>query len=804
MEFDLDQRTARLSVGELANFAVGPRDGGDGPTGIWRAQLGSHWHREMEAQTRTETSDASFEVGVTGEIFAGGWTLHLTGRIDQILPHGTTTVLREIKTLTRTVPVSEADLRADYPHYFAQLATYLMLRRIQNPAGELRGELVWVETATGLSQTIVLSREDEKLCDRRIQRVTQFLDQHLRARDRRRNLVIQPAFATPRPGQEDTLDRLIESLATHPITAFEAPTGFGKTGVMLEAGLHALKTGRCDRLVYLTSKSTGQLQVLHTLAQMTALTPAAAPPECHTLYDTPERPDAGGREVPLAVWQVRNKREHCVNHTFHCTRETCRFLQDVESRWPHSGLDRFHLFPQTPPTVETLRQAGTDASICPYEITRTALAFQDVWVGDYNYVFAPRNRGVFTEQPGWNPARTLLIVDEAHNLASRVADAYSAKLTAAELRAVLATLDGLGVSKALLRRWETLTLSVAGIRRTDAVDLPTEEDLAAALAAVVEALTEIPIDYARIEPDVADVLWRPAELVAWLEEPAMTRLLWASRDGELEFTCLDAAPFIGTQLREFGRVILASATIGSTTAAAQAWGLTDSPPQAMSALTPWRNGAYNVAVDLRVDTRYQQRAHHYDTTAQTIAALAGAATECAVVFFPSYRYAETIRDRLEQLEPGIRAELQPRRSDLATQSAWVEQSLALSDVLFLVLGSSFAEGVDMLGGRVSHAMVVGPALPEVNPRQKAWQEELRRKSGDRESAFDRVFRQPGLQKVNQGLGRLVRAPGHRTRVLLHCQRFMDPAYARWLAPEYQHGTHLPDDQSFHNWLNNRV
>lgn len=102
-------------------------------------------------------------------------------------------------------------------------------------------------------------------------------------------------------------------------------------------------------------------------------------------------------------------------------------------------------------------------------------------------------------------------------------------------------------------------------------------------------------------------------------------------------------------------------------------------------------------------------------------------------------------------------------------------------MLFLVLGSSFAEGIDLRGGRVSHAMVVGPALPEVNARQRSRLDELERTGASRDAAFDRVYRIPSLQTVNQGLGRLVRAPGHRTRVLLHGQRFVEVAFARLLA-----------------------
>ncbi len=795
MDFDLAAKTARLSVGELADFAVGPRDGGDGPTGIWRAQLGSYWHREMQAQTTSDHPDAHFEVAIDGEVFHRGWRLQITGRIDQLLVERGTTVLREIKTVTRAVPLPETELRADYPAYFAQLATYLALRRINVPANvetePLRGELVFVETSSGLSQTVTLSRDDEVLFDQRLERVTQFLDLNLRALARRRGLQFSPPFATLREGQEDTRELLETALTDRHIVAFEAPTGFGKTGVMLEVALHALRDATVDRILYLTSKSTGQLQVADTLRRMTA----APESTCHVGRD--KHPAEGSA---LAVWHVRNKAEHCVNHTFHCVRDECRFLQDLEARWPQSGLDRFHLFEDQPRDLPTLRGAGNEAGICPYEITRTALAFQDVWIGDYNYVFAPRNRGLFENQPGWNPARTLLIIDEAHNLPARVADAHSHVLSAADCRAALAELDHQRVPPPLLRAWESLTLLAAGQRACDALDLPTEDDLLEILQRIADQLLHVPLDYAALGPELADTLWRCADLVEWLQSPTLTRLLWAPRDGELHFTCLDAAPVIGGILRGFGRVVLASATLGPPDAFVASLGLAGDELATVNALTPWRDHSYDVAVDARVDTRYQQRAQHHRTTAATIARLHTAATSAVVVFFPSYAYAEAIERQLANDGHPLRVALQPRLPDLAAQSAWMEQNLALADVLFLVLGSSFAEGIDLLGGRVSHAMVVGPALPEVNARQRTRLTELERAGASRDEAFDRVYRIPGLQKVNQGLGRLVRAPGQQTRVLLHCRRFLDTSFARLLARDYQFGVHLPDDEALEDWL----
>jgi hypothetical protein len=168
-------------------------------------------------------------------------------------------------------------------------------------------------------------------------------------------------------------------------------------------------------VLYLTGKSTGQIQVVETLRTMTS--------------------DVGG--APLAVWHVRNKLEHCVNSVFQCVREACAYLDGAERRWPESGLARFYLLDNQPRDLPSLRSAGIGARICPYEITRAALTFNDVWIGDYNYVFSPGSRGLFYDRPGFDPARTLVVIDEAHNLPSRAADAHSHSFSWDDARAGL-------------------------------------------------------------------------------------------------------------------------------------------------------------------------------------------------------------------------------------------------------------------------------------------------------------------------------------------------------------------------------
>jgi Rad3-related DNA helicase len=820
MQFSLENKTASLSVGEFAAFALGPQESGGGGQGIWRAQLGQHWHNELRARTEKEfTTDGvlqtgvQFEVAIDGRLVHRGWTLHLNGRIDQLIG-GT---LREIKSVMRPLPATEAELRAEYPEYFRQLAAYTVLIRTAEETQlaaldrtKLRSELIFVEAGSGLAQTIVLTQFDEALFFHQLDAIIEFLNLRLRATERRRALQFRPAFSQLRPGQENIQAELSAALASSPTLLFEAPTGYGKTGCVLEFALSQMRSGKFSRTIWLTGKSTGQLQVVRTLEQMAL----------------PAKTNQSGYSSPLPFWQVRNKAEHCINHTFHCVRDGCGYLAGCEERWPQSGLAKFYLDDAQPHDLETLREAGREARICPYEITRTALAFNDVWIGDFNYVFAPNNRGLFFEQPGFDPAETLLVIDEAHNLPSRVAGAYSHHATSNEARLLLAELDHLQAPRPVVRAVEEWAQLVASLRPADSLDPGIEDDVRELSAKLANLVTTLPLDYVALGPHHSESLWQFAAIDNFLSDKNLAKLLWVSRDGELEFTCVDAAAAIGETLDLFGGAILMSATLQPYPEFAISCGLeTVNPPPStppvmqpaagkvaplhcatLTALTPWRSGAYDIAVDLRVDTSYRQRAGYYSTTAATIEALHQAAqasqprgsASAIAVFFPSYAYADAVLRALEQSGSVLRVAMQPRLPDLTAQAAWIEENLALSDALFLVLGSSFAEGIDLLGGRVTHAMVVGPALPEVNAVQKARVNEFA--ALGRDAAFRRVYQIPGLQKVNQALGRLVRAPGHRAKVLLHCKRFADPSYASLLAKDYQFYREIAGDSDLSDWL----
>ncbi|HLP26612.1 MAG TPA: helicase, partial [Acidobacteriota bacterium] len=619
------------------------------------------------------------------------------------------------------------------------LATYVVLARaaaLNSPLAtldrsKLRAELIFVEASSGLSQTLTLTAFDEALVHHQLDAVVEFLELQLRAAERRHRLNFHSPFPSLRPGQESIHQDLATAFHGPPATDqskiqnrkskivfLEAPTGYGKTGCALEFALGELKAGRYDRLIWLTGKSTGQLQVIETLRRMTSAPPRlppSSPTTCHLIGDNkPAASSASSQSEkastchllgdtnaePLAYWQVRNKGEHCVNAEFHCVRDSCGYLAGAEERWPASGLARFYRDPSQAHDLDALRAAGRAAAICPYEITRTALAFNDVWIGDYNYVFAPDNRGLFFDQPGFDAARTLLVIDEAHNLPSRVADAYSHTAHDGDVRALLAELDHQRAPTPLILAVENWARTLASVSPCEILDGALEADVRDALARLAELVTTLPLDYAALGPHHSETLWQFAKLHDFLDDTRLHRLLWSRREGELEFTCVDASAAIGESLGAFGGALLMSATLTPFDQFAASCGIgaggselaRDCSPvasklaptsyTALRAPAPWRHGAYDVAVDLRVATTLRERTANYRTTAATIEQLFGAAGRAVVVFFPSYAYAEAIQRTLEQIGSVVRVSLQPKLPDLAAQAAWVEENLAFADALF--------------------------------------------------------------------------------------------------------------------------
>jgi len=771
------QRSVVMSVGEFAAFNPVPTGGNYGRTGAWRAAAGTAWHQTMRERALAAEPSAQFEVALQGRLLHQGWTVELQGRVDQLLPSGGGWLVREIKTISESLPRAEEELEHLYPEYFRQLATYLRLAELGGLAAgsPVSGELVFIDYATGIVQTVVMPMSTVgRWLEPQLQALRKYWEFRWNSRQRLTAMPERVAFAVLRPGQAEARADLTAIAGKGGIFMFEAPTGFGKTGLLLEYALARLREGHVQRLVYLTGKGSGQGPVMHQLRALL------------------------GSEPELRFIQLRSRAEHAIESPLHTcdVRRSCR--AELEERWLSAGLDAFALFEDGSLPVEKSRQLGAATGVCPYEITRAALPIAEVWVCDYNYIFSPAHRSVLFNLQGFDPSSTLLLLDEAHNLPARAAEARSHVFSASAAAFAVQALHELTARPMLQRATEDWAEFLEKLPPTEKLDSTASYMLEDHLENLAAELIAAPLPE-QLPEAVADFLWSGVNALETLHDKALQMLPTVPTRGELRLACVDAAPAIAAALRDFSQAVLTSATFGPPEFFAGACGLDKGEAHWIAAHAPWRDGAYDVAVDARADTRMRSRERFYAMTAETVRLFADGQARPIAVFFPSYDYAETIRAYVEAADPGLRVNMQPRGASLTEQMEFLDQSLLTAHTIFLVLGGSFAEGIDRLGGEVERAMVVGPALPEPNAVKKA-QLEHYEETMEPDEAFRRAYLAPGLSKVAQALGRLVRAPGQRAKVLLHCRRFAEETTQALLPEEYRGGDVLRRDIDLLEWL----
>ena len=774
MELDVSQRSVRLSVGELATFRNRPSPSSHG-TNPWRAAVGQQWHKSTENLVKAEQPGASFEVNVSVDWRHSDWLFQLNGRIDQLLPTKEGALVREVKTTRSPLPAPDKTLLADYPAYFAQAASYrAMLEVLPKYTGQLiTAEVQFINIENGAIQSVSLE-SSENIFERQLDQLVPFLDERLGSLNRLHKAQIRPAFDTLRVGQTELFQTLQNAALQSRHVLAQAPTGFGKTGIVLEHALKHMQNGLYERCIYLSSKSTGQLETIRQLKLMIG-------------HD-------------LRYIQMRNRNEHRIDSERHTCTGDMRCDDELGQNWREADIRASELFENGTIELSRAQEIGANTGICPYALTKACLPFSEIWIGDSNYIFSPDSRPVFIEAQGFEPGRTLLIVDEAHNLPDRTADSLSIELASADLLFAIEELRAHGAPRRLLGLATELSRWIDNLSPKLALTgnhFYTGQDLCEDFS---EQLKLSAFDYDATAPFAIKLIRSIPKLNETLSLHSQQYLHWVPRNGVVAATCLDASEWIAKCLKPFGGSILMSATLSPFSSYRESCGLDKESVIIAQAQTPWRDEAYDVAIDCRIDTRLSKRESHYETTALTVVELIQHNVgEAIAVFFPSYLYAENIQAYIKAFAPELLIKRQSRGVDLAEQSTFINEGLLIADALFLILGSSYAEGIDQLGGRVEQIMVVSPALPEVNLIQKKKMEGHLSLSQD--EAFRDIYIRPAMRRIHQALGRIVRAPDHTARVLLHCKRFAEDAYQSELAPEYQSDCQLLSDEDFFRWLN---
>lgn len=765
MRLSPERRLVSLGAREFAVFGIPGRAGASSFSR--RAAEGAEWHRRLAERAAEDSPAWKFETPVKLTRMQGRWAVEIEGRIDQWRDEGDRLLVREVKTVAGEIDAPAEFFRRKYREHFVQLAVYCaaLAARPEFSGRRIVGEVLYADTVTGVALAVKPDESTEDLLAPGLEAVSDFAEDRRASRQRLSGLGFRRAFDTPREGWEHTRANLDTAAARSKVTLLQAPTGFGKTALALDFALARLRDGLCDRILYLTGKNSGRIQVFRELERMVA--PGA-----------------------LRALDLRRRDDHALPG-----------ISDDPEAWRarlmQSAFDPRTLFADGAASLERIRAAGASLDAPPWEITRSLLPLAELIVADYNHVFSPDHAGMLADADGFDLARTLVIVDEAHNLPDRAAAARSLTADAATAERLLSAFEAAGASRearGALLEWLRLLEDLPECERLTGAPENALHDVAPHLR---DTLRSARLPWSRLSDSDADAL---SDTMRWADKLAASdadnALLHCPRRGALRLDRLDASDDVGATLRATGGALLMSATLSPEAAFAESCGLAPEEFTFVEAEAPWREGAYRVIVDTRADTRFRTRDRHFPATARAVLALAAGAGGPVAVFFPSYRYAESVAAYVRALDPGCRVAVQSPGVTPEGQSEFLEESLVAAHALFLVLGGGMAEGIDLMGGRVTHAMVVGPAIPDVtDPVQKAKQARAARRTNE-EEAFRLANALPGMRKVNQALGRLVRAPGQTATVVLHCRRFAEKDYAALLAPEYAGGRVVRTDAEF--------
>lgn len=679
---------------------------------------------------------------------SGDWgELHVRGRADGYDPDQN--LIEEIKTHRgkfTAIPDNHRHL------HWAQVRVYGHLLCRQLGLESVNLALVYYDIGTGHETVLGETRaagELAALFEDQCARFAHWAAQEAAHRAARDAGLAALRFPHPdfRPGQRELAENVYRANASGRCLLAQAPTGIGKTVGSLFPTLKALPGQKLDKVFFLAAKTPGRRLAIDAAASLGA-----------------------GATLPLRVLELTARDKACEHPDKACQGDACPLAKGFYDRLPAARaaaaqvgiLDR-----------EALREVALRHEVCPYYLGSEMARWADIAVGDYNYYFdGGAMLYALAQANGW---RASVLVDEAHNMVSRARSMYSAELDRSNLRAARANAPAL-VKKALERvgrAWTGVDKEApAPYQVLAAVPDKLLDALQNATSTVNDFLAEFP---GPLDPELQRFHFDALGFIRLAEsfgEHSLCDLTRAGvRDSVISIRNVVPAPFLAPRFAQAHSVTLFSATLSPWHYFSDLLGM---PPDTAWAdvSSPFSASQLAVHVADGISTRYQHRAASLGPIAGLIARQYAERPGNYLAFFSSFDYLEQVYEQLAQQHPEVPAWRQERRMSEPERAAFLERfTLESRGVGFAVLGGSFGEGIDLPGERLIGAFVATLGLPQVNPVN----EQLRERMGAMFGAgYDYTYLYPGMQKVVQAAGRVIRTEQDQGVVWLIDDRFGRP------------------------------
>lgn len=691
-------------------------------------------------------------------------------------------VVEEVKTFRGALDRLPANHRR---LHWAQADVYAYLLCVEHALPAMAVSLVYFDIGRQREEPPItehrsadaLRERFEALCERFIEWADRESD-HRVARDGALAALSFP-YASFRRGQRELAEAVYRAARRGRCLTAQAPTGIGKTLATIFPLLKACAPERIDKIFFLTAKGTGKRLALEALEALASL--------------------GGAGRLPLRTVELTARDKACEHPDRHCHGDSCPLANGFYDRLPAARSAAVDTGRLDRPTV---RRVALEHAVCPYYLAQDLVQWSDVVVGDYNHFFdSHASLHASTDANEW---RVAVLVDEAHNLVDRARAMYSSELRSDVLGTIRALLPT-AVRRPLDRARRTWDRLVDEQETPYAVLERCPRDLSVALQETVTGMTELLFD----DPSHVD----GTLLGAYFALLQFTRVVEtfgphsifdvtieaASSAGKRRSSTLCVrnvvpAPFLRPRFEAARTTTLFSATLAPRVFYADTLGL-PATSMAIDVAAPFDARQLSVHVVRSISTRFRDRERSLVPIARVIADQYRARPGNYLAFFSSHEYLAQASRAFRRLAPDVTVWQQgPRMNDGEREAFLASFEPDGTGIGFAVLGGAFGEGVDLVGTRLIGAFIATLGLPQVNPVN----EELRRRMDALfGSGYDYTYLYPGLRKVAQAAGRVIRTLADEGSVHLIDDRFGRREVAAllprwWTLPNPEEGTGTVD------------
>lgn len=744
----------RISVRNLVEFILreGNIDnrtgGGQDPENM---QMGSRIHRKIQRQMG---SDYQAEVPLKAEIACNGFTLKIEGRADGLIHTKEQVMVDEIKGVLR-----ELD-RVQEPAgiHLAQAKCYASMVAEQEGVDEIGVQMTYCQMETEEVKRFQYSYRSNELkvwFDEVIRQYEKWAKFQIEWRKARNASVKGIEFPFPyRKGQRDLAVSVYRTILRKKKLFIQAPTGVGKTISTVFPAVKAVGEELGEKIFYLTAKT-----ITRTVAEQAF----------ETLRE---------QNLKFKVITLTAKEKICFCEETSCNPDDCPYAKGHFDRVNDAVYEL--LMQEDVMSREVLEAQARKHKVCPFEMALDVSTWVDGVICDYNYVFDPdaRLKRFFAEG---GAGGYLFLIDEAHNLVERGRQMYSAELCKEDFLAVKKLVKG--EAPRFAKRLEACNKILLAMKK-ECENYKVLDNISHFGIQLMNVLSETD----RYLEECVDKEVRETVLDFYFQVRSFLNIY----DG------LDENYVIYTEYQENGRFVLKLFCVNPAANlqkcldkgnSAVFFSATLLPIQYYKRLLSTEKDNYAVYIDssfdtkkrllmngVDVSTRYAMRSREmYQRYATYIFRVVKAKMGNYLIFFPSYRFMEDVYQEFTQLlasdEEEMELVIQQKHMDEEERENFLrafEMGREKSLIGFGVLGGIFSEGIDLTNEKLIGTLIIGTGLPQVcNER------EILKSYFDQKGlyGFDYAYRYPGMNKVLQAAGRVIRTEDDRGVILLLDERF---------------------------------